>query len=71
MSETKKLRTALQKKRDKRDLEIVKEWEKMTAIPEQSKTVVTKLLMKKYGIYSAGTIYDIRKRVQARREAAV
>ena len=71
MSETKKLRTKLQEKRDKRDLAIVKEWEKMTALPEQSKTVVTKMLMKKYGIYSAGTIYDIRKRVQARREAAV
>lgn len=60
--------------RQKRDLDIYNEYNKLTADKEQSKTVVNKYLMKKYDISSEGTIYVIRRRVEKRlkeEEAAV
>ena len=60
------LKTELQKEREKRDLAIYSDYESMMAVPGQSSIEVTKVLMKKYNIYSIGTIYQIRKRVSER-----
>lgn len=60
------LRTELQERRRKRDMSIYSEYEQMMSVPGQSSTEVSKLLMRKYGINSLGTIYVIRKRVEKR-----
>jgi hypothetical protein len=60
------LKTTLQQEREQRDLAVYSDYEQMMSIPGQSATEVTKALMKKYGIYSQGTIYIIRKRVAER-----
>ena len=53
---------------------IYNEYTELMSVEGQSKTLVTEHLMKKYGIHSQGTIYVIRRRVEAklkRREVAV
>ncbi len=60
------MKTELQKEREKRDLAIYSDYESMMAVPGQSSIEVSKVLMKKYNIYSIGTIYQIRKRVADR-----
>ena len=74
MDEVKIFKTDCQKEREKRDLAIYNEYTKLVSVEGQSKTLVTEHLMKKYGIHSQGTIYVIRRRVEAklkRREVAV
>ena len=74
MDEVKIFKTDCQKEREERDLAIYNEYTELMSIEGQSKTLVTEYLMKKYGIHSQGTIYVIRRRVEAklkRREVAV
>lgn len=59
-------KTPCQEERESRDLAIYNEYKELTAIKGQSKTLVTEHLMQKYGIHSQGTIYVIRRRVEAR-----
>lgn len=72
MAKPKIFKTECQKEREKRDLAIYNEYDELMAVKGQSRTLVTEHLMKKYGIHSAGTIYVIRRRVEARlKEATV
>lgn len=74
MDEVKIFKTDCQKEREKRDLAIYNEYTKLVSVEGQSKTLVTEHLMKKYGIHSQGTIYVIRRRVEAklkRKEVAI
>lgn len=74
MDEVKIFKTDCQKEREKRDLAIYNEYNEMMSVDGQSRTLVTQHLMKKYGIHSQGTIYVIRRRVEAKlkqREVAV
>lgn len=57
-------KTLFQAERDARDLAIYHEWNKLAADPEQSRVEINIYLMKKYGIHSSGTVYQIRKRVE-------
>ena len=66
MDEVKIFKTDCQKEREKRDLAIYNEYNEMMSVDGQSKTLVTEHLMKKYGIHSQGTIYVIRRRVEAK-----
>ena len=63
---TLRVKTALQEKREARDLAIYNEYNTLAANPEQSKEELNKYLMEKYGIHSTGTLYLIRKRVEER-----
>ena len=56
-------KTPCQTEREERDLAIYNEYQQMTSVEGQSKTLVTEYLMKKYGIHSQGTIYVIRQRL--------
>lgn len=60
---TKIFKTDCQLEREKRDRAIYDEYNALTAIEGQSRTRVNEYLMKKYGIHSVGTIYQIRARV--------
>lgn len=74
MDNVKIFKTDCQREREKRDLAIYNEYTELMSVEGQSKTLVTEHLMKKYGIHSQGTIYVIRRRVEAklkRREVAV
>lgn len=61
---TKIFKTDCQMEREKRDRAIYDEYNSLTAIEGQSRTRVNEYLMKKYGIHSVGTIYQIRARVE-------
>ena len=67
MEQTPVFKTECQAEREKRDLAIYDEWNKLVAVEGQSRTLVTEHLMKKY--HSGGTIYVIRKRVEKRLKA--
>ncbi len=69
MEQTPVFKTECQAEREKRDLAIYEEWNKLVSVEGQSRTLVTEFLMKKYNIHSGGTIYVIRKRVEARLKA--
>ena len=45
-------KTPCQTEREERDLAIYNEYQQMTSVEGQSKTLVTEYLMKKYGIHS-------------------
>ena len=62
-------KTPCQTEREERDMAIYNEYQQMTSVEGQSKTLVTEYLMKKYGIHSQGTIYVIRQRVEKRLQA--
>lgn len=64
MDKVKIFKTECQKEREKRDLAIYNEYNEMTSVDGQSKTLVVQHLMKKYGVHSQGTIYVIRRRVE-------
>jgi hypothetical protein len=63
---TQVFKTEYQRERERRDLELYRDYEQLISVEGQSKTLVTEHLMKKYNIHSAGTVYAIRKRVEAR-----
>ena len=74
MDRVKIFKTDCQKEREERDLAIYIEYTALMSVEGKRKTLVTEHLMKKYGIHSQGTIYVIRKRVEAklkRREVTV
>ena len=62
------LKTENQKKQEATDAAIYRDWLKLTANPENSRTVVTERLMKKYGKCSS-TIWKARNRAEARLKA--
>lgn len=66
MESTPIFKSAYQQEREARDLAIYNEYNRLTAIEGQSKTLVAEHLMKEYNIHSLGTIYLIRKRVAER-----
>ena len=55
MEQTPVFKTECQAEREKRDLAIYDEWNKLVAVEGQSRTLVTEHLMKKYNIHSGGT----------------
>lgn len=59
-------RTQAQEEREKRDLAIWREYNELASIRGTSRTLINEHLMRKYGIHSAGTIYEIRRRVEKR-----
>ena len=70
MAKPKIFKTECQEEREKRDMAIYNEYNELMAVEGQSRTRVTEYLKKKYDIHSAGTIYVILKRVEARLKAA-
>lgn len=50
----------------KRDLALYEEFQKLTSEPNSSRTEVTTYLMNKYGLHSAASVWNIRKRVDER-----
>lgn len=66
MKPTPVFKTECQAEREKRDLAIYTEYQELVSVEGQSRTLVVEHLMKKYNIHSGGTIYVIRKRVEAR-----
>lgn len=60
------LKTPLQREREKRDVAIYTEYEKMAAVPGQSKTEVVSYIANKYGLHTRSAVYVIRKRVAER-----
>ena len=60
------LKTPFQVEKEARELGIFNEYNELMSVAGQSATAVTEHLMQKYGIHSASTIYEIRKRVGAR-----
>ena len=61
---TKIFKTDFQLEREKRDKAIYDEYNQLMAVQGQSRTRVNEHLMKKYGIHSVATIYQIRSRVE-------
>lgn len=61
-------KTPFRVEKDARELEIFNEYNRLMSVQGQSAMGVTDHLMQKYGIHSASTIYEIRKRVAARLE---
>ncbi len=59
-------KTPYQEEREAKDLAIYNDYNELMKVPGQSATRVTAHLMEKYGIHSASTIYEIRKRVENR-----
>lgn len=66
MKPTPVFKTECQAEREKRDLAIYTEYQELVSVEGQSRTLVVEHLMKKYNIHSAGTVYAIRHRVEAR-----
>lgn len=63
------LRTDYRLEKERRDLAICEEYERLASVPETSKTKIEEYLMRKYGLHSRTTLWTIRKRVAARRAA--
>lgn len=63
------LKTECQKRLEARDAAVYKDWLELSANPENSKTAISKHLMKKYGVYSRSTIWAMCKRAEARLKA--
>lgn len=59
-------KTPYRLEKERKELEIYNEYNALMSVAGQSKTGVTDFLMQKHGIHSAATIYEIRKRVEAR-----
>jgi hypothetical protein len=59
-------KTPCQAEREQRDMAIYTEYNNLTSINGQSKTLVTQHLMKKFKIHTPSTVYAIRRRVEER-----
>lgn len=59
-------KTPYQEEREAKDLAIYNDYNELMKVPGQSATRVTAHIMEKYGVHSASTIYEIRKRVESR-----
>jgi hypothetical protein len=64
-----KLRTEYSIKKEKRDLAIYEEYNRLVKDPKVSKTKVEDYLCEKYGLSSRSSIWFIRKRVSERMAA--
>lgn len=64
------LLTKLQKEAERLDAVVYREWTKLTANPNNSKTAVAEELMRKHGVKSRSTIWKMCKRAEARIQAA-
>lgn len=60
------LKTANQRKKEAKEMAIYTEFVELSKNPENATTAINEYLMKKYGIKSSSTIWQIRKRVPAR-----
>lgn len=60
------LKTPTQKKREAKDMVIYGEFKELSANPDNAISAINEYLMKKYRLKSASTIWQIRKRVEAR-----
>lgn len=58
------LKTPFQAEKEAKELAIYREYVNLMQVDGQSRTAVTDHLMRKHGIHSASTIYEIRKRVE-------
>lgn len=56
--------TDYQWRRMNRDRELYEDWKELTGKENRSKTPVIEFLQKKYGLYSAVTVYRIIRRLQ-------
>ena len=61
----KSLTTDFRAAKEARDAAIYAEWKRLMGRPGAMKTVVNKVIMRKYGIHSESTIWLIRKRIEA------
>lgn len=61
-------KTPYRVEKEAKELAIYNDYKELMSLHGQSATAVTDHLMQKYGIHSASTIYEIRKRVAARLE---
>ncbi len=53
-----------------RDAAVYREWQKLSANPENKKTAIAKYLMGKYEVYSRATIWKMCRRAEARLKKA-
>ena len=53
------IKTDFQEWKDKRDMQLYAEWLELTSNPENSRTAIGRILMKKYNIGSTRTLYAI------------
>lgn len=65
MTSTTNLQTPFRKDKEAREKAIYEEYNKMMEEPGAQATAVNDFIMKKYGIYSVSTLYNIRKRVES------
>lgn len=65
MTSTTTLQTPFRKDKEAREKAIYEEYNKMMEEPGAQATAVNDFIMKKYGIYSVSTLYNIRKRVES------
>ena len=61
-----KFKTQLMLEREKRDMALYNDYNRMRKDKESSKTLIDEYLMKKYGFYSKATIWVIVDRVKKR-----
>lgn len=66
---SKVLKTVFRQQREKRELEIHAEYERLMSAPGAMAGAVEEAVMKKFKIYSRATVWAIRKRVNERKEA--
>ena len=53
------IKTDFQEWKEKRDMQLYAEWLELTSNPENSRTAIGRILMKKYNIGSTRTLYAI------------
>lgn len=66
MAEKLKIKTSYQLKKEARELEIYREFNRLMAMPGAMKTAIEEHVMRQYGIFSRSTIWVIRRRVEGR-----
>lgn len=62
------LKTEFQKKKEEKDMQLYNEYKELRANTNNSKMEIIKLLMKKYEIYTASSVYAAIHRVEKRLE---
>lgn len=63
------LKTEFQKKKEEKDMQLYNDYKELRANSNNSKMEIIKLLMEKYGIYTASSVYAAVHRVERRLEA--
>lgn len=62
------MKTPYRVEKEKRDMAILNDWNALTGIPGQSRSMVTAMLMEKYGLHSSSAVWTARKRAERRLE---